>query len=115
MPLAPDAQVFLTGTVIASTESFVYADKVKTSEIDSHKVTVVGADGIAIVKMTPAEYNSLALVNGQQIAWAVRQSPYAVGDNSGMSCKFVRLLHRGDLETLAGVIEAAAKAGKVAA
>lgn len=106
MPSIKDAPVILTGSVMF----YELTRNYETKEPTGAKVTIVSPDGAAVVKLSVEESQTLRPVTGQPVVWWVRNAPWTVESNSGMSTKFVRVVNVGDLDQLGSTLTADAKA-----
>jgi hypothetical protein len=115
-----DGELILTGRVMSVEELYAREDSpandrrnVRAGDFTGRKVTVLtSGSGFSIIKVDPAD--NIDVHEMQPVLWVIRNSAYAVGDNSGMSTKFVRLFDAAEFDRLAAtakdIYTAAAKA-----
>lgn len=108
----PDAPQIVTGQVIANEELAVRA----TGEYDGQRIVIMSQiDGQATFLRTKIGKDDARVFNpetGETVAIWARSAAYAVGDNSGMSTKFIRRVTPEDLDNLAKIVEFAAAPAK---
>lgn len=108
MPNMKDAPVLLSGRVITT----AIVPHRETKAYDGRKVTVMvegdAEPGFAVVKLSADEGSVYNPQPGELITWYVRSAPYAVGDNTGMSTRFIREVIKNDLDQLLGQLKASA-------
>lgn len=110
MPQMPDASVIVAGQVLNVQR---VTNRNKNDRDEGFKVSILNADesgavGLAIVKVRRAFENGEAVgptpisepAMMSNVAYVVRNAPYEVEGNSGMTTAFVRLLSPNDLDKL---------------
>ncbi len=101
-----DAEVLIVGTAL-SVEEVTARD---TGEYRGRKITLLTDEGgIAIVKITPQDRVDIPQ-RGQLVAWMIRNTPWEVEGNSGMSTRFVRAFSKVDEDAIARALASAAPA-----
>jgi len=101
MPNVKDSPVVLIGQVIAVDDVVDFESK----NVLGVKVTILSGDGLAIVKQKNEQrFGDSLAVPGDEVAWYVRQSPYSVDGNSGMSVAFVRTVTLGDIDRIHTIV-----------
>lgn len=108
MPNLKDAPVIVAGQII----DVAAYNKRDTQEREGLRVTIMAGDGFAVVKCPDAELLPLGIFPKpfESVAWVIRNSPYSVDNNSGMSTRFVRVANDADLDLIHSLT-----AGKAAA
>ncbi len=98
-----DAEVLLCGTVLSIEET---TDR-ETQKFTGRKITIVTEEGgVSVVKLAPEDRVTVP-ARKSEVAWMIRNVPYKVGDNSGMSSRFVREFGVIDEEILTRIMGAA--------
>lgn len=100
MPNMPDAPVILSGVVFGLQLTSDFETKAPTGG----KVSVLAGDGLAIVKFSPEQLAAVKPIAGSAVVWTVRYVPYSVGDNSGVTTRFVAATDLGDLDRLQSLL-----------
>lgn len=96
MPNLKDSPVLVLGQIL-DLSPIMNRD---TQKREGTKVMIMAGDGFAVVKLTiedQATHNVVAEL-GRRVAWFIRNTPYSVEGNSGMSTRFVRLPNEDDLD-----------------
>lgn len=107
----PDAPQIVTGLVIANEE---LTDR-QTGEYTGQRIVIMSqVDGAATFLRVKVDKDDARVFNPAQgtenVAIWARSAAYAVGDNSGMSSKFIRRVTPEDLDLLSKVVEYASTA-----
>jgi len=105
MPNLKDAPVLVVGIVV--TTDPIYKRDSEPKQLEGHKVTLMSGDGFAVVKVTNEDIARAGILipePQQQVAWFIRNTPYSVDNNSGMSTRFVRVVNPQDAEIVAHVV-----------
>jgi hypothetical protein len=116
MARVKDAELIAVGRVLGVDPQFLREDRKRNNEIvgragdsDGRKVTLLtSGSGFSIVKVA-AEFDDFAVTEMSLVVWYVTPSEYSVGDNSGMTTKFLRVATVEDVRGVLGAAEAYAK------
>lgn len=101
-----DAEVLIVGTALSVEE----VTNRQTGEYQGRKVTLLTDEGgVSIVKVTPNDRVDIPQ-RGQLVAWMIRNAPYDIEGNTGMSTRFVRAFSKVDEDAIARALASAAPA-----